>query len=158
MVIIVQIRTVDQIFHHIGESFVHFHVFPVKVRMMAKIVVRHRRHTVVADHTPVLISGVAPYRKDMVHTLLSMVNHRGNHIAGGFWLNNVQQRMFGTVGVPQGENRVIGVSFQVLVDIVVHPAILSVNILIDRGIDHGMVERSVEHRKLIGCAFCLIDA
>ena len=93
-----------------------------------------------------------------MHALLGVVNHRGNHIAGSFRLDDVQQRMLGTVGVPQRENRIVDISFVVLVNIVVHPTIFSVNILIDRGINHCVIERRVEHRELVGGAFCLVDA
>ncbi len=106
------------------------------------------RHGVVADHAPVLVAHVRPYGQGAVDALLAVLQHALHHVGVALGLQQVEERMQGTVGVPEREHRVVGEAFG-LVDVVVETTVLAVDIHIDGGVDHGMVERGVEHGFLV---------
>ena len=98
-----------------------------------------------------------PHRQQSVHTLLAVSQHGGNHVGVAFGLQQVEQGMQGAVGVPQREHGVIGESFG-LMDVVVQPSVLPIDVHIHRRVDHGVIERGVEHGFLVVAALGLKDA
>ena len=83
-----------------------------------------------------------------MHALLAMLQHGAGDIRIYPAVDDVEQRMQGTIGVPNGKDRVVREIVR-LVDIMIQPAILSVHIHIDTRIDHGVIQRGVQHRQLV---------
>ena len=83
-----------------------------------------------------------------MHALLAMLQHGAGDIRIYPAVDDVEQRMQGTIGVPNGKDRVVREIVR-LVDIMIQPAILSVHIRIDTRIDHGVIQRGVQHRQLV---------
>ena len=119
--------------------------------------IRKHRNAMVADHAPVFIAHVGPYGEQSVNTLLAVLEHRLYHVGIALRVQHVEERMQGPVGVPKREHGVVGEAFG-LVDVVVEAAILSVHVHVDGGIDHRVIQRSVEHRLLVFGSISLNDS
>ena len=87
-------------------------------------------------------------------TLLLMLYHRLHHIGILPGSNQIQERMFRSVGIPQGEDGIIRKALR-LVDVVVQATVFPIDIHIDRRINHRVIERGVEHGLLVFCPFDL---
>ena len=114
--------------------------------------IRQNRCSMITAHAPVVIRHVAPDRKQSVYALLLMTNHRHSHVTGLVRLHQHQERMLGTIGIPQGENGIVGEAV-CLVHVLVQSPILSIHIHINRRIDEGMIIRSIEHGLLVFRSF-----
>ena len=86
-----------------------------------------------------------------MHALLAMLQHGAGDIRIYPAVDDVEQRMQGSIGVPNGKDRVVREIVR-LVDIMIQPAILSVHIRIYARIDHGVIQRGVQHRQLVARA------
>ena len=102
----------------------------------------------IPSHTPTLVSHKAPHRQEVMNALLLVSNHRLYHIGVATGLEQSEQRMFCTVGVPKREDGIVGEAIG-LMYVSVESAILAVYIHVDRGVDHGVVERGVKHGHLV---------
>ena len=102
--------------------------------------VAHRDYARVADHAVGLVAVEVP---DGELALLAEdvevgVGERGRELR----VDNRRQRNLGAVGVPQGKNRVLGLV--AVVDLPVGPTVAPVDIAVEGGEDHSVVERGVE--------------
>ena len=77
-----------------------------------------------------------------MHALLAMLQHGAGDIRIYLTVNDVEQRMQSTIGVPNRKNRIVCEIIR-LMDIMIQPTILSIHIRIDARIDHGVIQRSV---------------
>ena len=89
-----------------------------------------------------------------MHALLLVCYHRLHHVCVTRRFKESEQRMLCTIGVPQREDGVV-VKSLCTVDVTVKSTILVVNVHVDGRIYHRVVERSIEHCHLVGCAFAL---
>ena len=110
--------------------------------------IRKHRDGMIAAHAPVLVAHVAPDGKHVVYALVAMGDHRPHHVGVALREEEIEERVLGTVGIPQREDRIVGKALGV-VDVMVHTAVRAVDVHIYRWVDHRMVERRVEHRALI---------
>ena len=99
----------------------------------------------IPDHAPVLVRHVAPDRQCMMHALCAMLQHALRNVGSDLPIDEVEQGMQRPIGVPHREDGVVGKSIG-LVDVVIQSSVLAIHIHIDAGVDHGVVERGVEHR------------
>ena len=102
----------------------------------------------VAAHAPILVAHVAPDREHAVGALLLVADHRHGHISGLPGLHQREKRVLGAVGVPEGEDRVVGEAVG-LVDFPVETPVTAVHVHVHRRIDHRVVVGRVEHRFLV---------
>ena len=107
--------------------------FLINIRTLSDSISQYRSSMITA-HTPIVVSHVAPDRKQTMHTLLLMANHRHYHIAGFGRFHQHQERMLGTIGIPQRKYGVVGKIIG-LMNILVKATILAIHIHIDRRID-----------------------
>ena len=104
----------------------------------------------VADHAPCLKGRELP---DGQHAALFVLLHEGvEEVGGPFLVNDVQQGMQSTIGVPQGEDRVDGLSGIHLMDLLVHAPIAAVHIRVEIGRGETVVEGGVEYLQVLGVA------
>ena len=68
-----------------------------------------------------------------------MCQHRTHHIGVALGLDEAQQRMQGAVGVPQREDRIV-LKASGLVHGAVYATIAPVDVGVDRGVDHRVIE------------------
>ena len=91
---------------------------------------------------------MAPDGQHTVRTLLLVTNHRHSHIACLLWLHQHKEGVLGAVGIPQREDSIVAKTI-CLMDILVQAAILTIDVHINRGVNHCMVVRSVNHSLLV---------
>ena len=80
----------------------------------------------------------------MMHALAVMGEHRLYKIRTDIPFDDVEQRMQGTIGVPNGKDGIVCKALG-LVDVVVDPSVFPVYIHINGRVDHRMVQRCVKH-------------
>ena len=102
------------------------------------------RDGMVATHAPALIGHQIPDGKQVQRTLLLNAQHAASHVGPLAGLQQVEQRMLGTVSVPQRKDGVVDVSLTTLMNLHVVAAIATIDIHIDRRVDHRMIERGIE--------------
>ena len=83
-------------------------------------------------------------RQHVVRTLRLMRQHRFHVIAGAFLLDDRMQRMQCPEGIPQRKDGMIGKAVGFM-NLFIDPAVLAVHILMHIGMNHGVVERRIEH-------------
>ncbi len=54
----------------------------------------------IAAHTPVIIRIMRPNRQHLKHTLIIVSHHGGDNICIAGWINEIQQRMKRSKGIP----------------------------------------------------------
>ena len=108
----------------------------------------------VAAHAPAFVCHEEPDRQDVECALLLYAYHALCHVCSLTGLDEVEERMFGAVGVPKGEDGVVGEAVGLMYLHVV-ATILAIDVHIDAGVDHGVIERGVEERLLVVGAFYL---
>ena len=74
-----------------------------------------------------------------------MVPQRCDNVTTHGGIHQVDKGMQGPVGVPEGENREVYVAFLILYYSLIDSPVLSIPVLIDRGIYHCVVQRGIEH-------------
>ena len=84
----------------------------------------------------------------MMHALSAMLQHALRNVGIDLPIDEVEQGMQRPIGVPHREDGVVGKSIG-LVDVVIQSSVLAIHIHIDAGVDHGVVERGVEHCHLV---------
>ena len=98
----------------------------------------------VAAHAPVLVGHVAPNREHVQDVLVVVGKHGHDDVPVLIRLEQRQERMLSPVGVPEGEDRVVGEAFR-FVDLMVKTPVGAVHVHVDRGVDHRVVKGGVEH-------------
>lgn len=104
----------------------------------------------IPDHTPGLISVEEPDGKHLLYTLVVMGKHRVYHIGITRQIDQVEQRMVCPVGIPQGEYGIVGKSV-CLVKIGIVSPVGTVYILINKGMDRGVINGCIEDFELLLC-------
>ncbi len=84
-----------------------------------------------------------PHGKYAVDALPPVGEQGSDHVDGALALQDGQQRMLGSVRIPEREDRVIGETV-CLVDVPIESAVPSVDVGVDHRAQAGMVERGIE--------------
>ena len=84
----------------------------------------------VAAHAPVLVGHVAPDREHVQDILVVVGEHGHDDVPVPVRLEKSQERMFGPVGVPEGEDSVVGEALR-FVDLMVKTPVGAVHVHID---------------------------
>ena len=100
----------------------------------------------VPAHAPAFAAHQAPDREHPDRILFPMLHHRTDHVRVALRMEQAEERVLRPVGIPEGENGIVRKAF-CPVDVPVDPAVLSVHVHVDRGVDHRMVKGGVEHRQ-----------
>jgi len=108
----------------------------------------HNRNSVIANHTPILITIMWPYRKHFMDTLWTMCHHRLYDIGANTSVYDSKQWMKSTICIPNWKDCVVSESVSV-VNLMVDSTIVAVSIHIYRRINHRMIERCIKHSELI---------
>ena len=108
----------------------------------------------VAAHAPAFVCHQVPDGQQVQGALLLDAYHALSHVSALPGLDEVEQRVLGAIGVPEGEDGVVGEAVG-LVDLHVTTAVLAVDIHVDGRVDHRVVERGVEEGFLVVAALYL---
>ena len=108
----------------------------------------------IATHAPSFVGHQIPNGQDVEGALLLDANHALCHVPSLFRLDEVEQGMFGAICVPEREDGVVGEAVG-LMYLHVASTVFAIDIHIDGGIDHCVIERGVEECLLVVRAFYL---
>ena len=133
---------------HIGGGENCIHGFQLQLGVGLECVdggIHHHRNAVIAYHAPVLTTMMAPYGQHVVGASVVVVIKRQGKVTAQGGIGEVNERMQGTVGVPQREDSIAGMPV----------IVLFINILIDGGVYHGVVVGGVKHSQRVFRPLCL---
>ena len=120
-----------------------------KVRHVVRGGIGQHRHGVVADHAPVFVGVVAPDGQHAVDALVGVGEHAFDEVGRLVRLGEVDPRMQGAIGVPEGKDGVVGEAVR-CVDVLVQTAVPAVHVLVEDRTEHAVVEGRAEGGQLSG--------
>ena len=135
-------QVLSPLVEHHGVLHRFIRMFLVKAVIALDEGVGHGDDARVAHHAVGLAAPQVPDRN--LALLVVDADHRADHVVRLVRMDDIEQRHGGPVGIPEGEDGVVGEI--TLVDLAVRSAVFPVDVIEDGGMDHGVVQGGIEDR------------